>query len=274
MKQITRIDINSPGVYRSFLIGCSREDFVGIPLILGYRISDMACGILIADCLEKSAVLKWIAVDENCQRRGIGGRLWEAFCNIASEAGITRMDAIVCLPSKEAGTADAFLYHRGFRKKDSNESYSFCLEAVSQGALSKLFKYKDAHIRLLQETALYQIRSYNQKIRNAEEGDFMPIIVEELLPESVVWIEDDEVEGCALLASCGDGIELRMLSGNGSQKLALMLAKACEKLANKYPKDTKIYVTTLTDSAKGLMKKLAENNIVLENPVSHYIKEW
>ncbi len=273
MKQITRIDINSPGEYKAFLAGWEQKDFLGMPLILGYRLGGMACGILIADCLEKSAVLKWIAVDENCQRRGIGGRLWETFCNIASEAGIAHVDAIVCLPSKEAETADAFLYHRGFRKKDSNESYSFCLEVVSQGALSKLFKHKDVHIHLLQETAPHQIRSYNQKIRNVEKGDFMPIVAEELLPESVVWIEDDKIEGCVLLASCGNGIELRMLSGNGSQKLALMLAKACENLTNKYPEDTRIYVTALTDSAKGLVKKLAENNLVLENPVSHYIKE-
>ena len=57
MKQITRIDINSPGEYQPFLNGWKRKDFQGIPLILGYRISDMAGGVLIADCME-NVILK------------------------------------------------------------------------------------------------------------------------------------------------------------------------------------------------------------------------
>lgn len=273
MKQITRIDIDSPGEYEPFLIGWERKDFHGIPLILGYRISDMASGILIADCLEGAATLKWIAVDENCRKRGIGGRLWEAFCNIVVDAGITRIDAVLCLPSEEAEKADAFLEHRGFRQKNSNESYSLGLGIVCQGALSKMFKNKDVRIQALQEATAYQIRSYNQKVCDVNEGEFMPIVPEELLPESVVWIEDDEIKGCVLLASCGSGIELRVLSGNGSQMLALMLAKACENLVHKYPMDTKIYVTALVDSVKGLVEKLVGDSVVLESPVSHYVKE-
>lgn len=274
MKQITRIDINSPGEYQPFLTGWKQKDFQGIPLILGYRISDMAGGVLIADCMENMAVLKWITVDENCQRRGIGGRLWDAFCNIVEDAGITHVDALVCLSFEEAEKADVFLEHRGFRKKDSKESYSFSLGTVCRGVLSKMFKNKNIHIQSLYEVAAYQIRSYNQQISDLTVGEFMPIVPEELLPESVVWIEDEKIKGCALLASCGNGIELRMLSGNGSQMLALMLAKASENLAHKYSMDTKIYVAALVDSAKRLVEKLVGDSVVLESPVSHYVKEW
>lgn len=274
MKQITRIDIESPGAYQPLLAGFEKRDFIGTPLILGYRISDMACGILLADCVENVAVLKWIAVDKNCQKRGIGGRLLEAFCKLVKEAEMSYIDAVVCLPAGEAKKADAFLEPRGFRQKESRESYSLCLETVSQGALSKLFGKKEKCMKALKEATSYQIRNYNQSIGEANEENFMPIVLEELLPESVVWIENDKIEGCVLLAPCGNGIELRMLSGNGSQMLALMLAKSCENLANKYPMDTKIYITTLVDSAKRLVEKLAGDSIVLEKPVLHYVKEW
>lgn len=273
MKQITRINIESPGAYEPFLKGFGKKDFIGIPLILGYRISDMACGILIADCVENVAVLKWIAVDENCQKRGIGRRLLDAFCKYVKEAGMSYIDAVVCLPIGEAEKADAFLEKHGFRQKDYQESYSLCLETVSRGALSKLFGKKEKCLKELKETMPYQIRNYNQSIGEANEEKFMPIVLEELLPESVVWIENDKIEGCVLLAPCGNGIELRMLSGNGSQMLVLMLVRACESLANKYPMDTKIYITTLVESAKRLVEKLEGDNIIMENPVWHYVKE-
>ena len=273
MKQITRIDIESPGVYQPLLAGFEKKDFIGTPLILGYRISDMACGILLADCVEHVAVLKWISVDENCQKRGIGTRLLDAFCKLVKEAEMLYIDAVVCLPAKEAEKADTFLEHRGFRQKESGESYSLCLETVSQGALSKLFGKKEKGLKALKEAMPYQIRNFNQSIGDVKGEKFMPIVLEELLPESVVWIENDTIEGCVLLAPCGKGIELRMLSGNGSQMLALMLAKACENLANTYPMDTKIYITTLVDSAKRLVEKLAGDSVVLENPVLHYVKE-
>ena len=272
MRQLNFVDMNSPGAYQPFLVGWDKSSFIGVPLVLGYQIGGMACGILIADNLKESITLKWIAVDQNCQGRGIGKRLIDGLYQIAEEAGITQIDAIVCLPLEAAEKVNSFLYHRGLRKKNSTESYSISLETISKGPLAKLFKNKDIHIRTLKETASYHIRNYNQK-HHKEEG-FQIIIPEELLPESVVWMEEEEIQGCVLLASCGEGIELRLLSGNGSQMLASMLAKACDHLIDKYPMDTKIYVTTLVDSAKRLVTNLAGNSIVLENPVSHYIKEW
>ena len=274
MKQIVRIDIDSPGAYESFLAGWEKKDFIGTPLLFGYKIKDMACGILVADYVGKVAVLKWIAVDEICQGRGIGTRLWKAFYNIVADAGVTCVDTVVCLPAREAKRAEAFLEHRGFQKTEVKESYSFCIEAVSGGSLSKLFGNKDMHMHTLQEAAPYQIRNYNQRMIEDDDGNFMSIVPEELLPESIVWIEDEKIKGCVLLAACGNGIELRMLSGNGSQMLALMLAKACKNLADRYPMDTKIYVAALVNSAKQLVEKLAGNNIVVENLISHYVKEW
>lgn len=273
MKQIHLIDIHSPGAYKPFLEGWNISSFMGTPLVLGYGLGGMASGILIADCFDNAITLKWIAVDKRCQGRGIGKRLLESFCTMAAEAGAKRIDAVVCLSPEVAEQVDALLYYRGFRKSDSNSSYSLPLESVSKGALSKLLKKTDVRMRTLDKVKKYYILEYNQKVKNFSKENYQPIVPEELLPESVLWIEKDEVRGCVLLASCGDGIELRMLSGSGNQMLAFLLAKACENLTKKYAKDTKIYITALVDSADRLVQKLAGDSAVLEHPVIHYKKE-
>lgn len=271
MSRIVTVNPDRPGGFEPLLAGVLSVPGVGSPLVLGYELSGMAAGVLVADCLEHSITVRWIGVERYCRRHGIAARLLERLCGLAIEQGVEWIDAIACLPMEELGAAEALLELNGFERMEMNPVYHFPLEAVLRGPLAAAALRSNSHVRPLAEMeGQPALREFNRHIETEEGMPYPAADPAKLLKESRVWYENGKITGCVLLAPCGDGVELRWLYGQGTEALLGLLAGASAALAESYPPQTLIHMAAMVQSAEGLARKLAGEQLIEEAPVIRF----
>jgi GNAT superfamily N-acetyltransferase len=267
--QIVSLNPQALSAYEPLLAGASPA-VGGTPLLLGYDLSDVICGVLAADCFDDFLILRWICVDDTYRRRGFGGQLLDTLCTLAADAGIKQIDAVVCL-TEDQKAAEILLTHRGFSQRDASPVFSFPLSAVLDGPLAPLIAKKDARAVPLHSVPKYLLRDLARQI--AGPGGSQGHVFDGTLPESLVWMEHGVAVGCILLAPCGDGVELHWLQASGAAAVQGLVAGAAGALAASHSPQTVIHATATTSSTEALLRKLAGSQLTVHPPVARFTRE-
>lgn len=271
LSRIVSIDPRAPGGFAPLLAGATPP--VGAPLLLGYELGGAACGALAADCFAQSVTVRWLCVDRFCRRRGIGGTLLKALCELAAENGAQMASTVVSLPPEEAVPVEKLLRAQGFRPGETSPVYSFPLSAVTDGPLAPLLrKGADRRAVPLRELSGLLLRETSRLSARSGGPSSLAVGPEGLLPQSFAWLEGSVPTGCLLLAPCGSGIELRWLHAKGPAAVQGLLTAAASAVSAVCPPDTVIHAAAMTPSVDQLIQKLAGARLTLHPPLVQYVR--
>lgn len=266
MHEIVRVSPNAPGAYSALMAGAG-QSAGGETIALGYSLSGVPCGALVADCLDSSLLLRWICVDASFQNRGIAGRLLEALLARAKQAEIVSVDAVVCLAENQHSYVEALLRQHGFMCAETRPVFRLPLSSVLSGPLAAGIRTISANVAALNTLRSYQLRDFNHHIVSSGYEKIRP---EELLQESRVWLENDRVTGCILFAPCGGDIELRWIYGSGSEVVRGLSTAGAAALAERYPPETVIHAAALLPTTGKLLKRISGKDLESEATVARW----
>lgn len=271
MIHIGTISPAQPGGYAPLLAGAFSPPFLGTPVFLGLDLGGIASAVLAAECFDETAVVRWVAVDKPCQGRRFGGRLLDAFCDAAFFSGAQAIDAVVCLPDGDREKAAGLFMTHGFSLLSESETYRFPLSALLSGPLAN--DPPHPNVKPLSDVPRSAVNAFNRRVMETEGLLVPPVRMQGLLPESVVWMENDRIAGCVLAAPCADGIELQWLYGTSAAMIRGLLSGACRLAARRVSPDTPIFAAALVPEAAPLVRRLAGAELRQEAPVLHFRRE-
>lgn len=268
------LPLYEPGAFEPLMAGNWDGPFRGIPVRLGLLRDGKATGVLTADVLEDTVIIRWVGVDAPDLRTGVGSALLDTLFEAVKEAGAVRAETSICLPEESSLRAEAFFRSQGFSPDYLCPAYQFPLSAFLEGTLNSKMKNPDHHAVPLSSLTPRQLRVFNQNLAQTEpSGAPFPISPEEFLPESMVWLEEGKVTGCLLLEPCDEMIELRWLYGRGLPALTGQLTAGAKALAHSYGPEVIIHALALSPGVEELIQRTVSGNVISSDPVVHLQRE-
>lgn len=249
------VNPEKPGGFSSFLIGheenLTKEDVI----ILGAKNGEQAAGILILRCYRNPLYIEYINVDPSTDIPEVMDSLLKKVLELKEMLQIESVTAFYMSGDKEY-LYDAYL-RNGFVVQKEDPCYSFCLGDVSYSPLASANLSTD-NVLPVSRVPDYAVEQFSRSIGNR--NTFNKSARERLnaMNQDLTFaiLEDKKITGCILVSSCGDGLTINALFGNGSKDTIRLIQSALTKANELYPPETVIYIETLIDSAQNLVEKL------------------
>ena len=259
MTTIVSIDPRHPGAYAPLLAGSLPAGERGVPVALGCEESGCARAALAAFCVAEDVIIRRVSVDGTCRRRGMGTALVQALCRAAAASGVRRAEAYVSPSEQDQGQEE--------------ESALVCTVPLSVLTSGPLGGSAPRQAIPLETVPAYKLRAFQAAYVRAGRGAELPDLRGLLGRESMVWLENGEIQGCVLLAPSGQNVEILWLYASGAQAVRGMLSAACRALSRSFPPKTLVRAATLLPSETELMRKLGGESFRQESAICVFTRQ-
>ncbi|HIS79478.1 MAG TPA: GNAT family N-acetyltransferase [Candidatus Caccousia stercoris] len=272
MTTIVSIDPCHPGAYAPLLAGSLPTGERGVPVALGCEESGCARAALVAFCVAEDVIIRRVSVDGTCRRRGMGTALVQALCRAAAASGVRRAEAYVSPSEQDQGQEAACSLFRacGFEEEESALVCTVPLSVLTSGPLGGSAPRQAIP---LETVPTYKLRAFQASYVRAGRGAELPDLRGLLGRESMVWLENGEIQGCVLLAPSGQNVEILWLYASGAQAVRGLLSAACRALSRSFPPKTLVRAATLLPSEIELMRKLGGESFRQESAICVFTRQ-
>lgn len=283
MIKFVKVDISDPGVFSDFI----SDDFRpvnngGTTVVLGITevfLDDstgervgFAIGILEFECFNGFAIIHNIRLTETEEKKGAYKNVLSGFNLLAKSAGLEWIDAIVFEQESEGEDKILFSKENGYELKNSHPVYEFTLETIMEGPIGKERK-TDAHIMSYGKLSQRELRGFCNSVE--KDGNASTILDRygDIDKDcSFVYIKDDRIVGCMLIAGNSDKLEIRWLYGAGAPMLLALISSVCHAISQKYGEKVILQAASLGNGIEDMIIKLSGRKAVKTGSVCHYRK--
>ena len=233
-----------PSVFPS---GPSKKDFA-----LSFMAdNELSVGVLSGTIIKGIAFIRYFYVDPHFRRIGVGKSLLDEVTKRADSLSLA-----VGIPVKEeelTSDLDALLFRCGFKKEAPLPLLTFSLNDI-KNFLPAEPKMPERVVPL--EKAAPRLNAYSNFLCSKEGGSYPPIQKDELLPESVFYIDDNKIEGSLLVSKNEEDLEILFLHSKSPRMLMELIVAAFLLAKQHYPMSTKVYSAFLRENIFESAKKI------------------
>ncbi|MCR5278014.1 MAG: hypothetical protein K6E19_01105 [Lachnospiraceae bacterium] len=224
---------------------------------------NVAEGALVAQLTGAVATIRSLYVDPFYRGFGGGAMLLDELKMDVFESGdIAEIEFMAAMNSDAEAEAAEFLFHEGYAKEDTSEAwFATTLEEIHlAGVLAKIDTSKAVSLRDADE---HQLRKLSKSLVGGEDT-FVELPIRKADYEQdlsmVIHNKKGEITDILLVEKEGDEIILSYAFSAGSSiGIGVTLAAAVRKSLEKYPKETKVLIPTVTDAGRKLTAKIVPN---------------